>query len=288
MLMSLQMSSIQELIAAMHKYPKYTVFHFNSWTFGLIPCLPTNSIRYEDLWVAVAAAFKCKVLSFITSSLLKSAKIHVDRYRYELYGSIKSTEAWVWGPFLRGHPDKGRNPDSATRFHQGVLTEDPNTPFHSCESKGVCAVRDAANVVQIIPITTQRPVRCNEETWSNSFRFHNDPVEEIRANPFRGRLHAESPPERSVKRATQRIIREPGHTLLEPQENWQVHEAPGGRGRPTIISDDGVALPYYLVLALFTSPNFTVRAARAPFILERTEKFRKPPQTVGHLPLCGT
>ena len=41
---------IRELVEKMRMYPRDTVFHFNTWTFG-----------YEDVWVALAAAFRTKV-----------------------------------------------------------------------------------------------------------------------------------------------------------------------------------------------------------------------------------
>jgi len=38
-----------ELVGEILKYPKDTTFHFNTWTFG-----------YEDVWVALSAAFDTK------------------------------------------------------------------------------------------------------------------------------------------------------------------------------------------------------------------------------------
>ena len=41
---------ISELLEKIKKYPGDTIFHLNTWTFG-----------YEDVWVALAAAFDSKV-----------------------------------------------------------------------------------------------------------------------------------------------------------------------------------------------------------------------------------
>lgn len=45
-----QHEGIRELLEKVGKYPQDTIFHFNTWTFG-----------YEDVWVALAAAFDTKV-----------------------------------------------------------------------------------------------------------------------------------------------------------------------------------------------------------------------------------
>ena len=44
-----QAEGIKELIEKIMKYPKDTMFHLNTWTFG-----------YEDVWVALSAAFDTK------------------------------------------------------------------------------------------------------------------------------------------------------------------------------------------------------------------------------------
>lgn len=48
-LIRLQHEGIRELLEKVGKYPQDTIFHFNTWTFG-----------YEDVWVALAAAFDTK------------------------------------------------------------------------------------------------------------------------------------------------------------------------------------------------------------------------------------
>lgn len=53
-LFSPKREGIRELIEKVGRYPQDTIFHFNTWTFG-----------YEDVWVALAAAFGVKVLPLI-------------------------------------------------------------------------------------------------------------------------------------------------------------------------------------------------------------------------------
>ena len=166
-----------------------------------------------------------------------TGQIHVDRYRYELYRSIKSADVWEWGPFLGGHVDPGQKKDGlADHVYEGQLTEDPNTILHSCESKGICPVRDAANVVQIIPITSDKAPK--KEYLSESIVVESANFQE----PSKKRKALEDISDRPDKIA---VLREPGHTLLEPRENWWVRR--GTRERPPIYSADGDILPYYLV-----------------------------------------
>jgi hypothetical protein len=59
-LICLKADSIQQLIVSMQKYPQSTIFHFNSWTFGYNSLFIVDLVSYEDIWMAVAAAFDCK------------------------------------------------------------------------------------------------------------------------------------------------------------------------------------------------------------------------------------
>ncbi|KAK1817188.1 hypothetical protein LTR12_008378 [Friedmanniomyces endolithicus] len=56
-------SGIAELLLSVSKYPKGTLFYFDSWTFG-----------YEDVWQALSAHLECQ--------------IHVDDYRFGLYRAL--------------------------------------------------------------------------------------------------------------------------------------------------------------------------------------------------------
>ncbi|KAK3115676.1 hypothetical protein LTR53_004739 [Teratosphaeriaceae sp. CCFEE 6253] len=58
-------NGVAELLASVSKYPKDTVFYFDSWTFG-----------YEDVWQALSAYL--------------GSQIHVDDYRYRIYLALKN------------------------------------------------------------------------------------------------------------------------------------------------------------------------------------------------------
>jgi hypothetical protein len=60
--------------------------------------------------------------------------------------------------------------------------------------------------------------------------------------------------EQSPKRLKELIMKEPGHTLLEPKRSWWVAE--GSNERPPLISATGEQLPYYLVYSLRLATDF--------------------------------
>jgi hypothetical protein len=158
----------------------------------------------------------------------------VDRYRFELFGSIKSAEQWIWGPFLCGHVDKCQKKAGIADYeYEGRLTEDPNTPFHSCDSRGVCPIRDAANVVQIIPVTTTGVKHVNSQTNS-----------EITSD-ITGQLKRKRDDDDSKQEVKRIILKEPGHTLLAPRASWWTKE--NSKERPPILSEQGESLPYFIV-----------------------------------------
>ncbi|KAI5781810.1 beta-lactamase-like protein, partial [Geopyxis carbonaria] len=111
---------VQELLNKLFKYPDDTIFHLNTWTFG-----------YEDVWVALAAAF--------------NSKIHLNSYLFRLYMSIKQSEKWIHGPFLGGF-ELGNNTQDA------VITTNPDVRFHSCERGLKCPGLKKKKVVYITPI----------------------------------------------------------------------------------------------------------------------------------------
>jgi hypothetical protein len=61
MLVCLKADGIAELLKRVQAFPSGTIFHLGAWTFG-----------YEEVWLALAAALKTKV---IQSLLSKSRKI---------------------------------------------------------------------------------------------------------------------------------------------------------------------------------------------------------------------
>lgn len=98
-----------ELLQKVSKYPKDTVFYFDTWTFG-----------YEDVWLALCGFLDCQV--------------HVDDYRLKLYRALATG-------------DEPRAPEAARLFgyqcgnhmKEGCLTT-RHTRLHSCEQGTGCAV----------------------------------------------------------------------------------------------------------------------------------------------------
>ncbi|KAH8150797.1 uncharacterized protein LAJ45_04978 [Morchella importuna] len=112
---------IRELIETIEKYPSDTIFHLNTWTFG-----------YEDVWVALAAAFK--------------TQIHLSKYHFRLFSFISAPEIYPSGPYLRGYKFGNTNV-------KGCLTTNPEVRFHSCERKSGCVgLEGKKNVVWITPV----------------------------------------------------------------------------------------------------------------------------------------
>ncbi|ODQ55858.1 hypothetical protein SAICODRAFT_5074 [Saitoella complicata NRRL Y-17804] len=94
------------LVAELAKFPPDTVFWMSSWTLG-----------YEELWVAAASVLQ--------------TKIHVDRYRYELFSSLAAPGVYRWGPYLA----------NSVCTKQG---EAQGSRIHVCERWGECESRDRA------------------------------------------------------------------------------------------------------------------------------------------------
>lgn len=226
---------------------------------------PLADNRYEDLWVAVAAAFGVKVHTGLTPI---NIEIHVDNYRYELFRSIKTPEAWNWGPFLLGHADMCRRlPGVADHVYEGHLTQNPDTTFHSCDSLGPCPVRDNANVVQIIPVT------------NHAFSIDNDKIPARPAEVVEMRSYStmelnnlerksDNAPQSRPKRLKETVMKEPGHTLLPQRDNWWVRA--GTMTRPTIVSPSGEPLSYYIVLPVVPRTLPVARSVITALFSKRT------------------
>ncbi|KIO24727.1 hypothetical protein M407DRAFT_212107, partial [Tulasnella calospora MUT 4182] len=75
-------SAVEGLVKLMTRYPSHYKFFINSWTWG-----------YEEALIGVATCF--------------GAKIHVDRYKYDVYTSLSEP---IWKEILTMDP-------TATRFH---------------------------------------------------------------------------------------------------------------------------------------------------------------------------
>lgn len=167
----------------------------------------------------------------------------------ELYGSIKSPHIWEWGPLLGGHMDRSRKKSGVADYlYQSYLTENPETTFHSCDSREVCPVRDNANVVQIIPITTRRVIREDQASQIGDSNTKDNLEFSTSTKTLKRIYENDEELERSPKRTKRLILKEPGHTLLEPKKSWWVNES--SKERLSLFSVTGESLPYYIVSLL--------------------------------------
>jgi hypothetical protein len=107
-------------------------------------------------------------------------------------------------------------------------------------------VRDAANVVQIIPVTSDKSPK--NDYVSENIVFESADL----GSASKKRKASDDISDRPIKLAPSLVLREAGHTLLEPRETWWIHQA--AKERPPIYSSDGDILPYYLVSSF---PFFT-------------------------------
>ena len=98
-----------ELLQKISRYPKDTVFYFDTWTFG-----------YEDVWMALCSFLNCQV--------------HVDDYRYKLYRALATGEGIKAEEAARLF---GYNCGNHTQ--EGCLTR-RQTRLHSCEQGTGCEV----------------------------------------------------------------------------------------------------------------------------------------------------
>lgn len=143
-----------------------------------------------------------------------------------------------------GHVDKcSKNYSIANSPYEGALTQNPNTPFHSCESRASCPVRDSSNVVQIIPITSSIQIKepSDRENESQIILEEHSLLKRKRA------LH-DNGSERHAKRIP---LKEPGHQLLIPRGSWWTKDS--SKERSPIISDEGESLPYFIVATQLVS-----------------------------------
>ena len=99
----------QELLGKISKYPKDTIFYFDTWTFG-----------YEDVWMTLSGFLDCQV--------------HVDDYRYKLYRALAAGEGIKAEEAARLFGYKCGN-----HTQEGCLTE-RQSRLHSCEQGTGCEV----------------------------------------------------------------------------------------------------------------------------------------------------
>lgn len=121
-----------ELLLKLERYPPEAQFYFHAWTFG-----------YEEVMLTLAHTL--------------NSRIHLDPYRYRIYGSLGSTSGCGSGlqcqlaapfcGFMVGNLDQ-----------PGILTGDTSVRLHSCEvGTGCWATEPSANghVVHIKPVVSR-------------------------------------------------------------------------------------------------------------------------------------
>ncbi|TGO33219.1 hypothetical protein BHYA_0259g00010 [Botrytis hyacinthi] len=123
---------LKEMIEKVRKYPPNTKFHFSAWTFG-----------YEEVWAALSRTL--------------DSQIHVDKYKYKLYQSLRqdgsddqSRFLAPEGPVLVGYI-VGNGPQ------EGCLTTDKSVRIHSCEKGMGCSAYGEDNIVLIRPFIARGP-----------------------------------------------------------------------------------------------------------------------------------
>ncbi|KAH8813293.1 beta-lactamase-like protein [Xylogone sp. PMI_703] len=120
---------LKELLQKVIRYPKDTVFHLTSWTFG-----------YEEVWMAL--------------SQVLNSKIHVDKYKMRLYQSLRKEGSSLGlpqdAPVLAGYT-------CGNNFQPGCLTDNCNVRIHSCEKELNCSALKNKSIVWIRPIVTRSP-----------------------------------------------------------------------------------------------------------------------------------
>ncbi|TGO24798.1 hypothetical protein BPAE_0094g00060 [Botrytis paeoniae] len=129
---STKADGLKELIEKVRKYPPNTKFHFSAWTFG-----------YEEVWAALSRTL--------------DSQIHVDKYKYKLYQSLRqegsdgqSRFLAPEGPLLVGCI-VGNGPK------EGCLTTDKSVRIHSCENGMGCSAYGEDDIVLIRPFIARGP-----------------------------------------------------------------------------------------------------------------------------------
>lgn len=72
-------------------------------------------------------------------------KIHLSRYHYELFMSLKQIGHWTNGPYLGGFK-------LGNTTQEAIITTNPEVRIHSCERDLGCPGLNKKNVVYITPI----------------------------------------------------------------------------------------------------------------------------------------
>ena len=100
-------------------------------------------------------------------------------------------------------------------------------------------MRDQANVVQIIPVTTRTAI-ARKQTENDSIESS-----DLADKGVKRKVESDDSLEPSSKRTKGLVVKEPGHTFLD---GWWIRDK--NRPRPQLISKEGESLSYYIVSTL--------------------------------------
>ncbi|KAF7961182.1 hypothetical protein EAE96_000848 [Botrytis aclada] len=123
---------LKEMIDKVRKYPPNTKFHFSAWTFG-----------YEEVWAALSRTLK--------------SQIHVDKYKYKLYQSLRQEGSDGQSRFLASEGPVLIGCTVGNGPKEGCLTTDRSVQIHSCEKGMGCSAYEEEDVVLIRPFIACGP-----------------------------------------------------------------------------------------------------------------------------------
>jgi hypothetical protein len=112
--------------------------------------------------------------------------------------------------------------------------------------------------VQIIPVTTKAIIPDvnsgeNPGDTAHPSKYQEAAPLKVESHTLKRKRDDMLLPEKSRKRAKEIVLKEPGHTLLEPKDTWWIRE--GTKVRPLLRSASGEELSYYLVIPNISSAD---------------------------------
>ncbi|TGO71723.1 hypothetical protein BELL_0538g00070 [Botrytis elliptica] len=123
---------LKEMIEKVRKYPPNTKFHFSAWTFG-----------YEEVWAALSRTL--------------DSQIHVDKYKYKLYQSLRQDGSDGQSRFLAPEGPVLVGCIVGNGPKEGCLTTDKSVRIHSCEKGMGCSAYGEDDIVLIRPFIARGP-----------------------------------------------------------------------------------------------------------------------------------
>lgn len=114
------------------------------------------------MWIALSKALGTQVSSLIAlcASVPNHAQIHVDEYKFQMYGSLVAKDASSqFGKQFHLSPEAAGLMGfmCGNTSHPGCLTLDENVRLHSCEKGNYCQKVLGSPVVRIQPVVTRLP-----------------------------------------------------------------------------------------------------------------------------------